>query len=142
MQEKPDGPKYVTPDQFARGRVGRLLRRKAPPTRAPESTALPTGSPPEPDAVAGAHEQRARLRDRFSGDYRMTPQRAYQLAKEESDENMLFTVAIISLFVCAPLAFWPLFAGRGKARTMALVSICLWGLSILVLAALMAANRN
>ena len=117
MVKNPDEPKYVTPEQFARNRVGRLLRRKPPPTRDIESTAPATGNPVPPDP-------RSRVRER---------QQAYQRDKDQSNEDRLFMVAILSLFVCAPLAFWPLFAGKGKARIMACISIGLWGASIVTL---------
>lgn len=128
MEEKRSEPKYVTHEQFARERAAARLRRNPPPTRDPETLELRSDPPPPPlDPQEAARDQKARLYDRLSSSRSRAPLEVqlFNRAMDESRENMLTVVAVISLFVpFGPLlALWPLFGSSGRAGAIAVFSI-------------------
>lgn len=121
--QEPQPPRYMTHEEFARERALKRLRKSPPVTRDPESTELRSD---EPTQFTPA-EQRARLHERLSPTRGPLEVRLFNRAVEESRENMLLAVAVISLFIPfgGLLALWPATASRGRAGAVGVVSFFL-----------------
>jgi hypothetical protein len=113
----------MTHEQFAREKALKRLRQTPPATRNPESAELRSDEPVEPTK----EEQRARLLNRLTPTQGPLQLRLFNRAIDESRENMLLAVAVISIFIPFGgfLALWPAIASKGRAGAIGVVSFFL-----------------